>query len=64
MSFHKKYFNVILQVNTGAVITPPFDETTRYMIEPDQTSEPHSQVFMPLTINSQYANEYKPKNQH
>ena len=52
MSFHQKHFNVILQVNTAAVITPPFDETTRYMIEPDQTSEPRRQVFMPLTINS------------
>ncbi len=39
-------------MNTGAVMVPPFDDSKKYMIEPDQTYEPHIQVFMPLELKS------------
>ena len=40
------------QMNTGAVMVPPFDDSKKYMIEPDQTYEPHIQVSMPLQLKS------------
>ena len=39
------------QINTGAVIIPPFEGTKRYVIVPEQVQQPQIQVSMPLTIS-------------